>query len=199
MIYEKLLCLGIKSLECTSQKEEVFRVKIVNNFRSTLEQSTDILLKTGYTDVLQNYVMHSKKKRSNLKEAEIIVRREFLRVRLVGSILEEEPGYASGKCVLLVQGNPWLDYIKNYALSMTKLSYPIFILAVIVHGFPFSFLWAAVGNDANLRLRTLEMGETMAANAVLNWSVIFVFIFGFVISPSVTGWWLADLRQEKVG
>ena len=34
-VIQKLLCLGFKSIEYTSQKEEVFRVKIVNNNRIT--------------------------------------------------------------------------------------------------------------------------------------------------------------------
>jgi len=41
------------------------------------------------------------------------------------------------------------------------------------------------------------MGETMAANVVLNSLLIFVTVFGFVVSPAITGWWLADLRKES--
>lgn len=98
----------------------------------------------------------------------------------------------------IVRYSPFPQLIKNYAVSMTELSYPMFVLVAIVHGLPFSILWAAAGNDASLRLRTLEAGETMAANAVINWSIVFVAIFGFFISPAFTGLWLADLRKARL-
>ena len=37
LIYKRLPCLGIKSMECTSQREEAFRVKIVNYYQTTSE------------------------------------------------------------------------------------------------------------------------------------------------------------------
>jgi hypothetical protein len=92
---------------------------------------------------------------------------------------------------------------------MTKpVSYPVFLLTTIVHGMPFSLLWAAFGYDSSVRLRAASqvllgggrVGEDVAAavpkNHVLNGLLIFVTIFGFVVSPAITGWWLADLRNE---
>jgi hypothetical protein len=46
-----------------------------------------------------------------------------------------------------------------------------------------------------MRLRASEMGESMTTNVVLNSILVFVTIFGFVVSPAITGWWLADLRK----
>ncbi|KAL7531333.1 hypothetical protein ACHAXR_003983, partial [Thalassiosira sp. AJA248-18] len=98
---------------------------------------------------------------------------------------------------LVIRYSPFPQLIKNFMLSVTKpVTYPIFILAISIHGFPFSLLWAALGNDSSLRLRASEAGETMAANVILNGLLVFVTIFGFVVSPAVTGWWLAKLRKE---
>lgn len=102
------------------------------------------------------------------------------------------------KSSLIVRYSPFPQLIKNFALSLTKpVTFPIFLLAICIHGFPFSLLWAALGNDSSMRLRASEMGESMAANVVLNSLLVFVTVFGFVVSPAITGWWLADLRNES--
>ena len=97
---------------------------------------------------------------------------------------------------LILRYSPFPQLIKNFALSITKpVTFPIFILAILIHGFPFSLLWAALGHDSSMRLRASEMGESMTTNVVLNSILVFVTIFGFVVSPAITGWWLADLRK----
>lgn len=48
-----------------------------------------------------------------------------------------------------------------------------------------------------MRLRASDAGEIMASNKVLNWLLAFVTFFGFVVSPAITGWWLADLRKDS--
>lgn len=97
---------------------------------------------------------------------------------------------------LILRYSPFPQLIKNFALSITKpVTFPIFILAISIHGFPFSLLWAALGHDSSMRLRASEMGESMTTNVVLNSILVFVTIFGFVVSPAITGWWLADLRK----
>eukprot|EP00970_Alexandrium_tamarense_P002986 scaffold427_cov103-Alexandrium_tamarense.AAC.41 len=102
------------------------------------------------------------------------------------------------KSALIVRYSVFPQLIKNYGLSMTQqVSLPIFIMAIFVHGMPFSILWAALGNDSSLRLRAGERGEVMDANVALNSALVFVTFLGFVISPIVTGWWLNDLRKEK--
>ncbi len=102
------------------------------------------------------------------------------------------------KSALIVRYSVFPQLIKNFGLSLTKpVSLPIFIAAIVIHGFPFSLLWAALGNDSLMRLRASELGEPMAANIVLNLSLVFVTFFGFVVSPAVTGWWLADVRKES--
>jgi uncharacterized membrane protein YdjX (TVP38/TMEM64 family) len=97
---------------------------------------------------------------------------------------------------LILRYSPFPQLIKNFALSITKpVTFPIFIVAISIHGFPFSLLWAALGHDSSMRLRASEMGESMTTNVVLNSILVFVTIFGFVVSPAITGWWLTDLRK----
>jgi uncharacterized membrane protein YdjX (TVP38/TMEM64 family) len=91
--------------------------------------------------------------------------------------------------------------VKNFGMALTTpVSFPVFLLSIVVHGLPFSTLWAALGDDAGSRLRASESGDggggIIPANLVLNGLLAFVTVFGFVVSPAITGWWLADLRKE---
>ena len=102
------------------------------------------------------------------------------------------------KSALILRYSPFPQLVKNFALSITKpVTLPIFLLTISIHGFPFSLLWAALGNDSSMRLRASETGESIATNVVLNSLLVFVTTFGFVVSPAITGWWLADLRKES--
>jgi uncharacterized membrane protein YdjX (TVP38/TMEM64 family) len=101
------------------------------------------------------------------------------------------------RSALIMRYSPFPQLIKNFGLSMTEpVTLPVFLLAICVHGFPFSILWAALGQDSSLRLRADEMGESLDANWVLNGALVFVTVFGFVISPVITGWWLAGLKKD---
>ena len=111
------------------------------------------------------------------------------------------------RSAFIVRYSVFPQIIKNFGISMTKpVSYPLFLLTIIVHGMPFSVLWAALGYDTSMRLRAasqLLRGEgdgndviVVPKNYILNGLLIFVTIFGFVVSPALTGWWLADLRNE---
>jgi uncharacterized membrane protein YdjX (TVP38/TMEM64 family) len=103
------------------------------------------------------------------------------------------------RSALIVRYSVFPQLIKNYGLSVTRpVSLPMFILAIFIHGLPFSILWAALGHDSSLRLRAEEGGgETLDVNWLLNGCLVFVTVFGFVVSPVVTGWWLADLKRDE--
>jgi len=114
------------------------------------------------------------------------------------SLIERGVAKNPTQSALIVRYSPFPQLIKNFSLSLTKsVSYPIFLLAILIHGLPFSILWAALGNDSSMRLRASDAGEIMASNKVLNWLLAFVTFFGFVVSPAITGWWLADLRKDS--
>jgi len=114
------------------------------------------------------------------------------------ALIERGVAKSPVQSALIVRYSPFPQLIKNFGLSVTHpVSYPIFILAIVIHGFPFSLLWASLGYDSSLRLRASDAGEVMVANKILNGLLVFVTFFGFVVSPIVTGWWLNDLRKEK--
>jgi len=103
------------------------------------------------------------------------------------------------RSAVVVRYSPFPQLIKNFALSVTKsVTYSMFLIAIVIHGFPFSLLWAALGEDSSLRLQAAEVGEMMPTNFILNGLLVFVTVFGFVISPAVTGWWLTDFGSERV-
>jgi len=113
-------------------------------------------------------------------------------------LIEREVASNPMRSALIMRYSPFPELIKNFALSITRpVTYPMFVAAIFVHGLPFSMLWAWLGNDSSLRLRAAEAGETMAANVILNGLLVFVTVFGFVISPAVTGWWLRDLSRVE--
>ncbi len=101
------------------------------------------------------------------------------------------------RSAFIVRYSPLPQIVKNFGISMTKpVTYPMFFLTVVVHGLPFSLLWAALGYDSSVRLRASQMGEIVPTNYILNGLLVFVTVFGFVFSPAITGWWLADLRNK---
>ncbi len=88
--------------------------------------------------------------------------------------------------------------MKNFGMALTTpVPFPVFLLSIVVHGLPFSLLWAALGDDAGSRLWASESGwGEIPPNLILNGLLAFVTVFGFVVSPTITGLWLADLRRE---
>ena len=100
------------------------------------------------------------------------------------------------RAAFVVRYSVFPQLVKNFGMSLCRpVSFSTFFLSIMVHGFPFSLLWAALGQDAGLRLRASEAGMEMAANILLNGLLAFVTVFGFVVSPTITGLWLADLRK----
>lgn len=102
------------------------------------------------------------------------------------------------RSAMIMRYSPFPQLIKNFGLSMTEpVTLPIFLLAIVVHGFPFSVLWAALGRDSSLRLRANEMGTKLDVNWALNGALLFVTVFGFVVSPLITGWWLTSMKNDN--
>jgi uncharacterized membrane protein YdjX (TVP38/TMEM64 family) len=113
------------------------------------------------------------------------------------SLIERGVEHHPVRSAFIVRYSVLPQIVKNFGISMTRpVSYPTFLLTIIVHGLPFSMLWAALGYDSSVRLRASHLGEVVPKNYVLNGLLVFVTVFGFVVSPAITGWWLADLRKE---
>lgn len=113
-------------------------------------------------------------------------------------LMERSVAKSPMQSALIVRYSPFPQLIKNFGLSMMEpVQLTVFLLAICIHGFPFSILWAALGHDSSLRLRAEENGQSLAVNWVLNGALVFVTVFGFIVSPAITGWWLAGLRKNN--
>jgi len=125
------------------------------------------------------------------------VKKQLQNNELLG-LMEKSVARNPIRSALVMRYSPFPQLIKNFGLSMMEpVTLSVFLAAIVVHGFPFSILWAALGDDSSMRLRADEMGETIDANWILNGTLVFVTVFGFVISPLITGWWISDLKNEN--
>lgn len=68
---------------------------------------------------------------------------------------------------------------------------PYQILAILLHGLPFTVLWSCVGNDAAIVAR--------GGNASVWLPKIFAAIqlIGLFVTPTLFGWWLKGLEKTE--
>ena len=95
---------------------------------------------------------------------------------------------------LIWRFSPLPEFVKNVGPALVptlKTRYQI--LAVLVHGLPFTVLWSCLGNEAGLVAR--------GGQASLVWKRIVAVIswVGFVVSPTLFGWWIKGLGELKEG
>lgn len=98
---------------------------------------------------------------------------------------------------VIVRYSPFPQILKNLSMSLTRaVTLRIFAMTLVIHGLPFSVLWAALGDDSSRRIRASEIGETVPQNYWVKGAFIFTSVFGFTVSPAVTAWWLNSIRNE---
>jgi uncharacterized membrane protein YdjX (TVP38/TMEM64 family) len=85
------------------------------------------------------------------------------------------------------------EQIKNFGLAVLPVKTWQFVTAVLLHGFPFTLLWSFLGNEMGLILR----GTMDSPSRTLKMLMVGVYIFGFIISPSMVGLWVKGLKDEK--
>ena len=86
------------------------------------------------------------------------------------------------------------EQIKNFGLAVLPVKTWQFILAVFMHGFPFTLLWTFLGNEMGMIVR----GVASSPSRTLKVLMTGVYVFGFFISPSLVGLWVKGLRDEKM-
>jgi len=86
------------------------------------------------------------------------------------------------------------EQIKNFGLAVLPVKTWQFVTAVLLHGFPFTLLWSFLGNEMGLILR----GVMDAPSRTLKILMVGVYVFGFIISPSMVGLWVKGLKDEKM-
>lgn len=86
------------------------------------------------------------------------------------------------------------EQIKNFGLAVLPVKTWQFISAVLMHGFPFTLLWTFLGNEMGLIVR----GVMDSPSRILKILLAGVYVFGFIISPTMVGLWVKGLRDEKM-
>merc|ERR1711957_1018047 len=85
------------------------------------------------------------------------------------------------------------EFMKNFGLSVLPLKTWQFAVAVFLHGFPFTVLWTFIGKEMGLVFR----GVVMKPSKILKFLVGGVYVFGFLISPTLVGLWIKGLKDEQ--
>jgi len=86
------------------------------------------------------------------------------------------------------------EQIKNFGLAVLPVKLWQFVLAVCMHGLPFTTLWSFLGNEMGLIVRGVVDGPSRTLKILMGG----VYVFGFFISPSMVGLWIKGLRDEKL-
>eukprot|EP00978_Attheya_sp_CCMP212_P013845 scaffold34928_cov54-Attheya_sp.AAC.1 len=103
------------------------------------------------------------------------------------------------RIALLMKYSSFPEVIKNFGLAIMPPIKPwMFLLATMIHGLPFTALWTFLGHDSASRLRAAEVGLSLPANGLLQGLVVGVGVFGVIISPTLVGLWIRDMRREKL-
>lgn len=85
------------------------------------------------------------------------------------------------------------EQIKTFGLSVLPVSLLHYVTAVVLHGFPFTCLWTAMGAEAG----ALARGTVTTPSNVFKVLVIGIQIFGFFISPTMVGLWVKSLKDRQ--
>ena len=85
------------------------------------------------------------------------------------------------------------EQIKTFGLSVLPVSLLHYVTAVVLHGFPFTCLWTAMGAEAG----ALARGTVTTPSNVFKVLVVGIQIFGFFISPTMVGLWVKSLKDRQ--
>ena len=85
------------------------------------------------------------------------------------------------------------EQIKTFGLSVLPVSLLHYVTAVVLHGFPFTCLWTAMGAEAGV----LARGTVTTPSNVFKVLVVGIQIFGFFISPTMVGLWVKSLKDRQ--
>jgi uncharacterized membrane protein YdjX (TVP38/TMEM64 family) len=85
------------------------------------------------------------------------------------------------------------EQIKTFGLSVLPVSLLHYVTAVVLHGFPFTCLWTAMGAEAG----ALARGTVTSPSNVFKVLVVGIQIFGFFISPTMVGLWVKSLKDRQ--
>ena len=93
---------------------------------------------------------------------------------------------------LIWRFSPLPEFVKNVGPALVEtLRTPYQILAILLHGLPFTVLWSCVGNDAAIVARggkaSVWLPKIFAA----------IQLIGLFVTPTLFGWWLKGLEKTE--
>ena len=83
--------------------------------------------------------------------------------------------------------------IKNFGLAVLPVETWQFLVAISIHGVPFTFLWSYMGAEMGNMVRGTSHAPSWTKTILLG----LVNLFGFFISPAMCALWVKGLRDEK--
>lgn len=108
-------------------------------------------------------------------------------VQLVQESIEETPLGIS----LLFRFAPLPEFAKNFGLSILPVKMRWFVLAVLLHGLPYTCLWTCMGAET---ARVMRGGVPSATFGLILTCVTW---FGILVPPPIIGLWLKGLREKQ--
>ena len=121
------------------------------------------------------------------------VRRQFASTRIIKLLDESVQTNPLGVAVLM-RYSVLPELLVNFG---SALLYPIkmwmILLATVLHGVPFSCLWALLGADTALRLEQ----DDVPPNQTLRVLMVAGGVMGFALIPLINTWWIRDLHRQS--
>ena len=121
--------------------------------------------------------------------------RNQLQDNSVMALLDQEVERHPLRVATLLRYSVLPEFIVNFGSAiLTPIRIWMYWAAMLVHGVPFSCLWALLGQDAALRLQPQVV--VVPVNYALRAMIVFAFVVGF-LSPLMMAWWVQSLRQQQ--
>mmetsp|Transcript_13467 Transcript_13467/g.20481 ORF Transcript_13467/g.20481 Transcript_13467/m.20481 type:complete len:327 (-) Transcript_13467:69-1049(-) len=92
---------------------------------------------------------------------------------------------------LLIRFCPLPEFAKNFGLSILPVQTKWFVLAVLIHGLPYTLLWTSMGAET---VRVMRGG---APSLTFGLVLTVVTWFGILVPPPIIGLWIKGLRAKQ--
>lgn len=95
---------------------------------------------------------------------------------------------------LMIRFAPLPEIVKLFILSLLNgISLWVALIAILIHGLPFTVLWTLVGNEATL----LMTNPDHISSKILRGCTVATVLFGIFVSPTLFGLWVHSLRNQQ--
>jgi uncharacterized membrane protein YdjX (TVP38/TMEM64 family) len=86
------------------------------------------------------------------------------------------------------------EFVKNFGSAvLDPIRFWMFLLATVIHGCSFTYLWSWLGDDTAKRLED----ENLPVDRPLRVAIGVGMSVGLLLSPTLMGWWVRDMRRTE--